>query len=214
MDLLENTLTDIAVMNMGIPPQVIGEMGRLDDGIRLPDGDYFGQFMVFHHLHCLVSLLLAPNSMSIHRNADGDRNTSTAPSIPITTIRTASRRRGERCRTNTLVSAPFPPKHDARSTASNPHGRLIWELSRRLTLQPQIGHCLHLLKQAVMCQADTTLITMQWNPDSPSWIGNYSTPHQCVDWDGLVENWVKPHSFNAIEEGLLVHPKFGTFDRD
>jgi hypothetical protein len=29
-------------------------MGREREGIKLPDGTYFGSIMVFHHLHCLV----------------------------------------------------------------------------------------------------------------------------------------------------------------
>jgi hypothetical protein len=30
------------------------DLGREEQGIRLPDGNYFGALMVFHHLHCLV----------------------------------------------------------------------------------------------------------------------------------------------------------------
>lgn len=30
-------------------------LGREEEGIRLPDGTFFGSLMVFHHLHCLVS---------------------------------------------------------------------------------------------------------------------------------------------------------------
>jgi hypothetical protein len=30
------------------------EMGREREGIKLPDGTYYGSIMVFHHLHCLV----------------------------------------------------------------------------------------------------------------------------------------------------------------
>jgi hypothetical protein len=29
-------------------------MGREAEGIKLPDGTYYGSIMVFHHLHCLV----------------------------------------------------------------------------------------------------------------------------------------------------------------
>jgi hypothetical protein len=30
------------------------DLGRLEEGIELPNGQYFGSLMVFHHLHCLV----------------------------------------------------------------------------------------------------------------------------------------------------------------
>lgn len=32
------------------------ELGRLDEGIKLPSSEYFGSIMVFHHLHCLTNL--------------------------------------------------------------------------------------------------------------------------------------------------------------
>lgn len=35
-------------------------MGREKEGIKLPDGTFYGSLMVFHHLHCLVSYLNVP----------------------------------------------------------------------------------------------------------------------------------------------------------
>ena len=67
---------------------------------------------------------------------------------------------------------------------------------------------MHLLKQAVMCHGDTTIVTQQWAPQGAFWVGNYSTPHQCVNWDSLM-GWVKPRAFDATAEGVLVHPNFG-----
>ncbi|KAF5862309.1 hypothetical protein ETB97_011833 [Aspergillus alliaceus] len=42
--------------NIGIPADLMHELGREDEGILLPDGTYFGSIMVFHLLHCLVRL--------------------------------------------------------------------------------------------------------------------------------------------------------------
>lgn len=67
-----------------------------------------------------------------------------------------------------------------------------------------------MIKQAVMCQGDTTLIPVEWAPNGPYWVGNYSTPHQCVNWEGLMD-WVRPRAFDANLDGLLVHPKFGSY---
>ena len=72
-----------------------------------------------------------------------------------------------------------------------------------------LENCLHMLRDGVMCQADTTLLTMAWGKHGPLPISNFTSPHECVNWDRLME-WVEPRSFDAFEEGMLVHPKFGT----
>ncbi|KAI4962232.1 hypothetical protein J4E86_001264 [Alternaria arbusti] len=43
--------------NIGIQEEVMKAMGREREGIKLPDGTYYGSIMVFHHLHCLVRYL-------------------------------------------------------------------------------------------------------------------------------------------------------------
>ena len=63
--------------------------------------------------------------------------------------------------------------------------------------------------EAVMCQGDTTVLTMIWS-DGVRPIGNLPSPHECVNWDRLME-WVVPNSVNAFEDGMLVHPKYGKF---
>ena len=68
-----------------------------------------------------------------------------------------------------------------------------------------------MLKEAVICQADPSLLTMKWSEHGPLPIGNLSSPHECVNWDQLQE-WVVPHSFDPIADGMLVHPKFGLFE--
>jgi hypothetical protein len=73
-----------------------------------------------------------------------------------------------------------------------------------------IAHCLHMLREGIMCQADTTLVTMRWNPKRLIPNGNFSSPHACVNWD-LLMKWVKQHAFDAFADGVLVHPEFGKY---
>ena len=40
--------------NIRISPETMRKLSREDEGIKLPDGNYYGSLMVFHHLHCLV----------------------------------------------------------------------------------------------------------------------------------------------------------------
>jgi hypothetical protein len=74
-------------------------------------------------------------------------------------------------------------------------------------------HCLHMLMEAIMCQADTSLITMYWQDTSARPGGNMTSPHECVKWDRLME-WVVPNSRNLFVDGVLVHPKFGALFAD
>lgn len=77
-----------------------------------------------------------------------------------------------------------------------------------LFLNTLIAHCFSMLKQGVMCQADTTLLTMKWDPDRIMPISNMSSQHECVDWDRLTE-WSDPRSFDPTAKGWLVHPNLG-----
>ncbi|ORY66166.1 uncharacterized protein BCR38DRAFT_174221 [Pseudomassariella vexata] len=66
-----------------------------------------------------------------------------------------------------------------------------------------------MLKEAVMCQGDTTVLTMIWADYRLRPIGNLTSPHECVNWDRLMD-WVTPNSRDLTAPGWLVHPKFGS----
>lgn len=53
---LYHGLIHLSDQNIGVAPDLMRKLGRVEEGIELPDGTYFGSLMVFHHLHCLVSL--------------------------------------------------------------------------------------------------------------------------------------------------------------
>lgn len=65
-----------------------------------------------------------------------------------------------------------------------------------------------MIKDGLMCQADTTLITMRWSIHGPRPTGNLSSPHECVNWDRLME-WSTPRTFDALQNGVLEHPHLG-----
>ncbi|KAJ2980944.1 hypothetical protein NQ176_g2331 [Zarea fungicola] len=139
--------------NLALSPTIMQLLGREDQGIKLPDGNYFGTFTVFHHLHCLKTLYqqLHPDYFTKYRNVTG-----------------------------------------LQKDNQNWHNE----------------HCFSMLKQGIMCQGDTTLLTMKWDANRALPIGNMSSQHECVDWSRLSE-WSDPHSFNPSAKGWLVHPKLG-----
>jgi hypothetical protein len=60
---------------------------------------------------------------------------------------------------------------------------------------PHIRHCIDLLRQSLMCNAD---LTVEVKDDKAGGVHGFGTEHQCVDWDSLV-SWTtewetrKPH---------------------
>lgn len=65
-----------------------------------------------------------------------------------------------------------------------------------------------MLKSGISCAADTTLITMRWDSDEVLPVGNFTTPHKCINWDHLMK-WVEPKSFDAYADGVLTNPDLG-----
>ncbi|KAI8295558.1 Cyclochlorotine biosynthesis protein O [Colletotrichum sp. SAR 10_98] len=133
----------LAHQNIRIPKHTMEELGRVDEGIELPGGGYFGSIMVYHHLHCLKN----------------------------------------------LYHALHPEYYNFSKSTSHEQERLAEH------------------------NGDTTLITMKWNSTGLRPIGNLTSPHECVNWDRLME-WVVPNSFDALADGMLVHPTFGPVFRD
>lgn len=65
-----------------------------------------------------------------------------------------------------------------------------------------------MLRQSLMCQADTQIVTMKWGHEQAVPIGNFTNPHQCANWESI-DNWAKDRWVDVFQPGLLVHPEFG-----
>lgn len=91
----------------------------------------------------------------------------------------------------------------------SPESTLHTTISRSILISI-VAHCLDYLMQGVMCQGDIQIVTMRWGEHSPIPQGDFSNPHECVDWEKL-EKWAQERAFtNAFEPGVLVHPSLGT----
>ncbi|KAH6683989.1 hypothetical protein B0J14DRAFT_693270 [Halenospora varia] len=75
-------------------------------------------------------------------------------------------------------------------------------------LQAHNYHCLDTLRQAIMCQGDTSLITFRWGQSQPVPLGNFSSPHKCRSWEELDE-WNAERYVDVFQPGLVVHPTLG-----
>ncbi|KAF2181168.1 hypothetical protein K469DRAFT_590401 [Zopfia rhizophila CBS 207.26] len=107
-----------------------------------------------------------------------------------------------------LYHAMYPEYYNL--TNMTPEQTKHWRTHTGTFILIYLRHCLYTLKQAVMCQGDTNVFTMKWVDRHPKPIGIFTSPHECVNWDRLME-WVKLQSVDALANGMLVHPKFGKF---
>ena len=74
--------------------------------------------------------------------------------------------------------------------------------------QATVDHCLELLRQAVMCRADTSLITFEWNPsERRPMLQLRGKQHQCDDWEE-VQAKLKSRAVKKEEMARLRNPLF------
>lgn len=70
-------------------------------------------------------------------------------------------------------------------------------------------HCIDILRQSIMCHADITPVTMRWGHTQRIPLGNFSSPHECVNW-AEIYGWAKQRSIQQLmDPGYLTHPEFG-----
>ncbi|KAH7412777.1 hypothetical protein BKA64DRAFT_637469 [Cadophora sp. MPI-SDFR-AT-0126] len=69
-------------------------------------------------------------------------------------------------------------------------------------------HCIEMLRQVIMCKADTALMTYEWLPDFPGPWPNFGIQHECVNWE-KIDNWSKERSIDIFDPKYLHHPKIG-----
>ncbi|KAA8566477.1 hypothetical protein EYC84_009039 [Monilinia fructicola] len=67
-------------------------------------------------------------------------------------------------------------------------------------------HCFDVLRNAVMCQGDTTLITFGWDKLSKPQPHVKATEHRCVDWNALMES-LADRVVGEEEMAALVNPR-------
>lgn len=62
-------------------------------------------------------------------------------------------------------------------------------------------HCIDIIRQALMCQADTALITFDRNGPFKPIEPNFSATHVCNNFD-LVHDWAKDREVNITDEAI------------
>ncbi|KAK0121763.1 hypothetical protein ONS95_010049 [Cadophora gregata] len=75
-------------------------------------------------------------------------------------------------------------------------------------VKDHVNHCIEMLRQVIMCKADTALMTYEWLPDFPGPWPNFGIQHECVNWE-TIDNWSKQRAIDIFDPKYLQHPKFG-----
>ncbi|KAH7018128.1 uncharacterized protein B0I36DRAFT_335351 [Microdochium trichocladiopsis] len=69
-------------------------------------------------------------------------------------------------------------------------------------------HCLEVLRMSAMCRGDVSLINHRWKEDSPYPNVDQRAPHQCVDWDAVMD-YSASMAVDVYQEHYIVNPKTG-----
>ena len=154
--------------------------------IELYDGSgYFGQMSAYHHLHCLVCPLVFR---------------------PSTQRKLIERKKFLRQVLHSDYYDVDTPDKDTH--VGTPLVRL-WRLARvRTVTDGKQDHCVDDIRQALMCHADTSIVTFDWKPQYRRPWPNFSIDHTCVKWEAL-DDWASERSFSAFDQKSLVHPELG-----
>jgi len=71
---------------------------------------------------------------------------------------------------------------------------------RPFTVKIHLQHCIEILRQNIMCNADVGIIPHQWITATPDPYANFNTFHKCRDI-GSVERWIKENEIPDTPDG-------------
>ncbi|RDK38163.1 hypothetical protein M752DRAFT_279150 [Aspergillus phoenicis ATCC 13157] len=77
-----------------------------------------------------------------------------------------------------------------------------------IDLPAHISHCVDIVRQSVMCRANTAIVTYSWIKESRVPKTDFHAYSQCVDWDKF-EAWADKHTVDILGPGELNHPIYG-----
>ncbi|TAQ89788.1 hypothetical protein B7494_g1865 [Chlorociboria aeruginascens] len=71
-----------------------------------------------------------------------------------------------------------------------------------------VDHCIDDIRQALMCNPDTSVVTFDWIPNYRQPSPNFAIDHTCANWE-MLDSWAAARSFSAYDQKSLVHPQLG-----
>ncbi|KAH7316779.1 hypothetical protein B0I35DRAFT_263483 [Stachybotrys elegans] len=168
-------------VNIRVSDRELTSSNQSSVGLPTGDHDSLAWMDVSHQLHCVVSNPQRHTQGS--KDKGGDLCTSSSDLLPQKYLR------------QWIYREYY---HPGVGPDEEPH----WLL--------HTDHCLDLLRQALMCRADTALMTFHWAAGRKEPMLNLESPeHVCVDWDDLMEK-VSTRRISDADMAVLVNPSLGS----
>ncbi|PHH66891.1 hypothetical protein CDD81_5243 [Ophiocordyceps australis] len=89
--------------------------------------------------------------------------------------------------------------------------RVLWHDFYNVSItdiRSHADHCVEDIRQSLMCHADLSVVTFDWQEHRRKPWPNFHIDQTCVDWDGI-DAWAAERSFSIFDQKTLVHPKLG-----
>ncbi|KAF5866552.1 hypothetical protein ETB97_011437 [Aspergillus alliaceus] len=81
-----------------------------------------------------------------------------------------------------------------------PEQRAAVFTDRPFTVKMHLQHCVEILRQNIMCNADVGIIPHEWVTQTPDPFANFNTWHKCRDLES-VEKWIHEHEIPTPPDG-------------
>ncbi|KAI0101538.1 hypothetical protein GGR51DRAFT_563438 [Nemania sp. FL0031] len=79
---------------------------------------------------------------------------------------------------------------------------IMWNMTRERRVG-HFDHCIEVLRQLVICDADTTPVTFHWYEDEADYLPDQSNPRRCADWDAH-RQWQVDRQVPAPKESMTA----------
>ena len=68
-----------------------------------------------------------------------------------------------------------------------------------------------MLRQLVMCKADTSVMTFSWHPHVPGPWPKFALNHECRNWDSI-DTWASKQAIKEGDLGIILKPGHDALD--
>ncbi|TGO45806.1 hypothetical protein BCON_0364g00090 [Botryotinia convoluta] len=76
------------------------------------------------------------------------------------------------------------------------------------TTKMHVDHCIDDIRQALMCHADTSITTFEWEEGIRRPMPDFTGWHTCNNWEKL-DDWATARAFSMFDQVSLINPTYG-----
>ncbi|TGO81099.1 hypothetical protein BPOR_1352g00010 [Botrytis porri] len=78
------------------------------------------------------------------------------------------------------------------------------------TTKMHVDHCIDDIRQALMCHADTSITTFEWEEGIRRPMPDFTGWHTCNNWEKL-DDWATARAFSMFDQVSLINPTYGEY---